>query len=421
MGSVRLFFQLGKESASMAIQALWVNKLRSILSLTGISIGIFCIILVWTMVDSMEANINKSFESLGQNVVYIQKWPWTFGSDYPWWKYMNRDRPSQREAALLKERLKEQPVISEVSFMYRFHRRTVKAEGNSIDNVTGLAVDHNYDQINAITLYRGRYFTETESRLGSPVIILGYTLALNLFGNEDPVGKEVQMMGRKLTVIGVNEKKGKSMLGNSEDDSVIVPVNYVGKITSLNRGGETSILVKGADFALKEDVEMTIQGAMRAIRRLRPKEDDDFALNRLTMLTRLIGEVFGVLNIAGGIIGIFSILVGGFGIANIMFVSVKERTPQIGIQKSLGATNAFILFQFLVEAVLLSLLGGLIGVLFVFLATKVASSAFDMDIFLSAYNFILSNVISALIGLIAGIVPAFVAARMDPVEAMRSK
>lgn len=405
----------------MALQALWVNKLRSVLSLAGISIGIFCIVLVWTFVDSMEANINKSFESLGQNVVYVQKWPWEFSNDYPWWKYMNRPKATLKESDLLKERLEVQPAVDQVSFMYRFYRRTIKAEGNSIDNISGIAVGHNYDLINPIAIGDGRYFTETESRLGKPSILLGYNVAFNLFGTTEVAGKEVQFMGRKLIVAGVLKRKGKSILGSSEDDSVILPIHFLRKVTNINRGGEPSIVVKGADQISMEDLQLTIQGAMRSVRRLKPVDDDNFAMNRITMLTNIISGVFGVLHMGGSIIGAFSILVGGFGIANIMFVSVKERTAQIGIQKALGATNAFILFQFLTEAVLLSLLGGLLGVFFVYLGSKGISAAMDIDVFLSATNFILSNAISASIGLIAGMVPAITAARMDPVEAMRSK
>lgn len=405
----------------MAVRALWVNKLRSILSLTGISIGIFCIILVWTFVDSMEANINKSFESLGQNVVYVQKWPWEFSNNYPWWKYMNRPKASLKESELLRERLLSNPLVKNVGYMFRLFRKTIKAEGNSAEDISGLAVSFNYNDINPVNVEYGRYFTESECRMGKPVIILGQTIATNLFGNADVAGREVQMMGRKLMVVGVLEVKGKSLIGNSEDESVIVPIEFVRKISNINRGGEPSILVKGVDGISSDDLDLTIKGAMRSIRRLSPREDDDFALNRLTMLTSIISGVFSVLHLGGGVIGIFSILVGGFGIANIMFVSVKERTAQIGIQKALGATNSFILFQFMVEAVMLSLIGGLIGVVFVYLATLGITAVMGIEVTLSAWNFILSNLISAVIGLLAGLIPAFSASRMDPVVAMRSK
>lgn len=421
MQQLRLFFQLTMESFSMALQALWVNKLRSILSLAGISIGIFCIVLVWTFVDSMEANINKSFESLGQNVVYVQKWPWEFTQDYPWWKYMNRPKATLKESDILKERLAENPAVKEISYMFRIYGKTIKAEGTSIERVSGIAVGHTYSNINPVNIETGRYFTESESRLGKPVIILGYNLAINLFGTTDAISKEVQFYGRKLIVAGVVQRKGKSLLGNSEDDSVILPVEFLRKVANLNRGGEPSILVKGADDVDFEDLRLTIQGAMRGIRRLSPRDDDDFAMNRITMLTKIISGVFSVLHMGGSIIGAFSILVGGFGIANIMFVSVKERTAQIGIQKALGATNVFILFQFLIEAIILSLIGGLIGVFFVYLGSKGISSAMDIDVFISSTNFIYSNLISATIGLLAGMIPAISAARMDPVEAMRSK
>lgn len=421
MTRLRLLIQLTGESFSMAIQALWVNKLRSALSLAGISIGIFCIVLVWTFVDSMEANINKSFESLGQNVVYVQKWPWEFSNDYPWWKYVNRPRASLRESDMLKERLENNPIIEEVAFMYRIFSPTIKAGGNSLENIGGIAVTYPYDRINRVDLVSGRYFTEGEAKVGRPVVILGYNLAMNLFGTTEIADKEVQLLGRKLLVIGVIKKKGKSLLGNSEDDTVILPVEYLQKIFNLNRGGEPTILVKGVTGVPTEDVQLTIIGSMRAIRRLSPRQEDNFALNRLTMLTTIISGVFGTLHTGGSIIGIFSILVGGFGIANIMFVSVKERTNQIGIQKALGAPNSFILFQFLTESVVLALFGGLVGIMLVYFATLVITGLMGMEVFLSAKNFVLSNLISGTIGLLAGMIPAVSAARMDPVEAIRSK
>lgn len=405
----------------MAVVSLWANKLRSLLSLVGISIGIFCIILVWTFVDSMEANINSSFESMGQNVVYVQKWPWDFSNDYPWWKYMNRPRASLREAEVLKERLAENESVVAVDFMFRIFGKNLKAGSNSVEQVSGLAIGHRYDQINPVDIESGRYFSENESRLGNPAIILGTNLAFNLFGTDDPIGKSIQVFGKKVYVIGVLKKKGKSLLGNSEDDSFLVPVNFYRKTASLARGGEPSILVKGQQNVEDTELEMIIKGAMRSIRRLGPRADDDFALNRVTMLTQIVSSIFKVLHSGGGIIGAFSMLVGGFGIANIMFVSVKERTPIIGIQKALGATKYFILAQFLTESVLLSLIGGLIGVAFVFFSTYIISSTMEIEIQLSATNFILSNVLSAGIGLLAGMIPALSAAKMDPVEAMRAK
>ncbi len=421
MRRIRLFFQLGMESFLMAANALWVNKLRSVLSLAGISIGIFCIVLVWTFVDSMEANINQAFEGMGQNVVYIQKWPWEFSNDYPWWKYMNRPRTNYRESLLLQERLRETPGIEEVGFMFRFYGRSIKASGNSLDHISGLGVGSEYERINKVDIEYGRFITESEARLGSSVIILGQKLAVDLFGQPDVTGKEVQLFGRKLTVIGVMEMQGKSLLGSSADNSVFVPYQLVRKVTNTRWGGEPSILVKMSQDMSPEQMEMSIRGTMRSIRRLKPRDDDNFAMNKITMLTNVIKGVSGAMNVGGGIIGIFSILVGGFGIANIMFVSVRERTNQIGIQKALGATRGFILFQFLIESVMLSLFGGLIGVMFVIVAAWALTAAMDIEVFLSSWNFLLSNLISGGIGLLAGLIPAIFAAWMDPVEAIRSK
>lgn len=421
MLAIRLFFQLSKESIRMAMRALVENKLRTFLSMLGIAMGIFCIVLVSTVVDSMKTNVNKSFESFGQNVIYVQKWPWIFSDNYPWWKYLNRPKATPRESEQLRQRLKDNALVHEVGYMTRVWGKTLKAEGETVEGVAALAVSYEYREINTVNLARGRYFTYFESRQGSQVIILGHTLANTLFPGREAVGKEVMFMGRKMTVIGVMALKGKSLFGPSEDELVIIPLNFLKKIVSETRFGEPSILVKGKENVKNIELEYAVLGAMRSIRRLRPQEDQDFALNKITMITGALDAIFGVLSIAGNVIGGFAILVGGFGIANIMFVSVKERTNLIGIQKALGAKRSFILFQFLIEAIVLSVIGGLAGIVLVALIASVATKFSGFEIILTAGNFIYGNIISISIGLLAGLIPAYSASRLDPVEAIRSK
>lgn len=387
----------------------------------GIAMGIFCIVAVNAVVGSMKNSVNESFESFGKGVIYVQKWPFIFSDNYPWWKYVNRPEPTPREVSQLKEKLAGSPIVDEVAFMSQTWGKSVKYEGQVAERVTGMAVSHEYKEVNPLKIADGRYFSYFESKQGAQVLILGNTLATTLFSDEDPIGKEVVFMGRKMTVIGVLEKKGKGIMGPSEDEWVIFPLQFLSKLMSPTQFNRPSVLVKGMDGIDETELEYAILGAMRSIRRLKPEQDANFSLNKITMITGAINAVFSVLQLAGFVIGLFAILVGGFGIANIMFVSVKERTNLIGIQKALGAKRAFILFQFLTEAIVLSVFGGLIGIGFVFLGTLLAQFAFGFDVTLSLSNFMYGNLLSAGIGIIAGLIPAYNASRLDPVEAIRSK
>jgi putative ABC transport system permease protein len=267
----------------------------------------------------------------------------------------------------------------------------------------------------------GRYFSETESSSGNPVCIIGNTIKEGLFEYEDPIGKQIKVRDSKLTVIGVLKKEGESMIGSNIDAQVLVPINYARNIVDLRSDRfEPVILVRAKAGIPNDELIDELTGVMRAIRKLKPIAEDDFALNQTSMLSKQVNSLFDVVGIAGWIIGGFSILVGGFGIANIMFVSVRERTNLIGIQKSLGAKNYFVLLQFLAEAVVLSIIGGLIGLFLIYIGTFIVESLMDMEIDLTQSNIILGLTISALIGVVSGFVPAYNASQLDPVEAIRS-
>jgi putative ABC transport system permease protein len=405
-------------SILFAFQALAVNKLRTFLSLLGITIGIFTIILVFTVVDSLEKNVRESVQSLGDNVIYVQKWPWAFGSDYPWWKYWQRPVPSYKELDELQKRVSSAEAMT---FMAWISGKTLKYGNTSVENIDITASSHDFPKIKSFELSQGRYFTELESSGNRPIAIIGDEIKRSLFGEGDAIGKEIQALGRKFTIVGVFTKEGSSLISNSLDNSMLIPVNYARGILNIKSDRlNPTIQVKGKTGVSNEELTEELQGAMRSIRRLRPLEDDDFALNESKLLSKQIGSLFEVIGLAGWIIGGFSILVGGFGIANIMFVSVKERTNQIGIQKSLGAKNYFILIQFLSEAVTLCVIGGLIGLFVVFVISYGASQALDFDLTLSMGNIIKGIMISATIGVISGFVPAYNASQLDPVEAIRS-
>ncbi|MBK7666309.1 MAG: ABC transporter permease [Sphingobacteriaceae bacterium] len=413
-----LFFSLFKESIFFALHSLNANKLRTFLSLLGITIGIFAIIVVFTIVDSLENNIRKSIASLGDNVVFVQKWPWTFGPDYPWWKYMNRPVPQYDELFDIQKKSKTAEAVA-----YRIGaRRTIKNRGNIVENAIITGCSYDYYKIKSFEIPEGRFFTENEVNAGNNVALLGKSIADGLFPNgQDPIGKEVKIAGRKAFVIGVFKKEGESMLGNSMDNQVVIPYHFAKLIIDVHsENSDPYIAVKARPGITNAQMIDELTGIMRGIRRLKPMADDDFALNETNLLSKNFNILFDIIGIAGWIIGGFSILVGGFGIANIMFVSVKERTSMIGIQKSLGAKNYFILMQFLSESVFLSLIGGVLGLFLTWLITLAAKGNIDMEITLTQSNIILGITISVLIGIVSGFVPAYTASQLDPVEAIRS-
>lgn len=413
-----LVLSLIKESVLFALQSLYNNKLRTFLSLLGITIGIFAIIIVFTIVDSLESNIRGSIESLGDNVVFVQKWPWSFGPDYPWWKYMNRPLPQYNELFDIEKKTKTADAIA-----YTIHgRRTVKHKSNIVENAVLGGCSYEFYKIKSFDIANGRYFTENEVNAGYNVAVIGGKIAEGLFpNNQDPIGKDIKIAGRKAIVIGVFKTEGESMLGNSMDNQVVIPFHFAKYILDVNsENADPYIAVKAKPGVTNAEMMDELTGIMRGIRRLKPMADDDFALNETNLLSKNFDVLFDIIGVAGWIIGGFSILVGGFGIANIMFVSVKERTSLIGIQKSLGAKNYFILLQFLSESVFLSLIGGLLGLLLTYLITLAAQGNMDMEITLSYSNIILGITISVLIGIISGFVPAYSASQLDPVEAIRS-
>lgn len=412
------------ESFRFAWKALRANLLRTILSLLGVTVGIFAIISVLTLVDSLEKNIKDSLDFLGTGVIYLQKWPFLpeGQEEYKWWEYLRRPNSSYNEYKFLQTNLKN---VGAVSIFSGRGNQTVKRGSNSIGDVDLQGASLGYDEVFEIEIEKGRYLTADEIESGRNVAIIGYEVAQVLFPNEeDPIGKDVKLRNIKYRVIGTIKKEGQSFMGFSSNDyNVIIPYQSFRKIYSTGTGRvwevESTIGLKGKeeDIGLVE-LENETRGIMRVKRGLKPAEKDNFSLNRPEAIMNVIGNLFDVVGVAGWIIGGFSILVGGFGIANIMFVSVKERTSIIGLQKSLGAKNYFILFQFLFEAIFLSLIGGLSGLLLVYLITFIPMGS--LEVVLTVRNIVLGLGVSTTIGIVSGFVPALIAARMDPVAAIRS-
>jgi putative ABC transport system permease protein len=412
-----IFLYLLKESFLFAINSLILNKLRTFLSLLGITIGIFAIITVFTVIDALENSIRESIAKLGSNTVYVQKWPWSMGGDYAWWKFMNRPVPKLSESSEIIRRSN----LAKASTYIVVPTANVQYNENYANNIQIFCAEHSYEDIRSFEIENGRFFSLFESNNGKNRAIIGNTLAEQLFRNENPVGKTIKIRGAKLTVIGVFKKEGTDMFGINMDNNILIPINYAKTLFDIkNERIGPQIWVKAKDGVTSEELIDELTGIMRSLRRLKPAEEDNFALNQTSLISQGFDELFVIIDIAGIIIGGFSILVGGFGIANIMFVSVREQTKLIGIQKALGAKNYFILLQFLYESVILALIGGIVGLFLIFILTIVISSAADMDFSMTIWNVSLGLIISISIGIISGIVPAYQAAKLNPVQAIAS-
>jgi putative ABC transport system permease protein len=415
--STIILVKVARESMSFAYQAITVNKMRTFLSLFGITIGIFAIIAVFTILDSLERNVRDSLESLGDNVVYVHKWPWFTSGEYPWWRFMNRPQPSLDDLAEI--RAKSQ--FAQASAYIVSFQSLIKFNRNSSPNTNILATTDQYEEIRMFEVENGRYFSPFEILSGRQIAVLGNTLASELFEGINPVGEIIKVAGYNVEVIGVLKKEGQSALGDqSHDGLVLVPIGFARSIIDLRRVGST-VIVKAKSDVPVDELKDELKGILRTFRRIKPIEDENFALNQVSMLKERVDSIFRMINLGGWIIGGFSILVGGFGIANIMFVSVKERTSIIGIQKALGAKNSFILLQFLYESVLLSVLGGIIGLLLIFAGTTLVSNFTEFNISLTVDNIVLGLFVSATIGMISGFAPAWKASKLSPVEAINTK
>lgn len=410
-----IYLKLIRESYLFAVRELVVNKTRTFLSLLGITIGIFAIISVFTIFDSLENKLRDSVSALGSNVLFVQKWPWMTDGNAPWWKYMNRPQPTLEDLKIVQKRSN----LTEAVAFSVYKRKTIKNGNNLMENmqIQGITYDHN--QVMTVDIGIGRYFTRSESANGRQVALIGSEIAENLFPNQDAEGKTFKIGGMKTYIIGVMEKKGEDSFGNSPDKQVFIPVNYMKSFVDLRHSGN-ALMIKGKPNITNEELKSEITGILRAAHRVKPGADDDFAINETSVISNQFDQFFGMLAGLGWVIGGFSLLVGGFGIANIMFVSVKERTNIIGIQKALGAKRYFILTQFLFEAIFLSILGGLFGLLFVFILGLVVTYGFEWEMMLNEGNIILGISVSTFIGLVSGLWPALSASKLDPVDAMRS-
>lgn len=407
-------------SFKMSVQELNNNKLRSSLSLIGIAFGIFCIIGVLTTVGSLESKIQSDIKSLGTNTIYIMKWPIGGDDDYPWWKYVNRPQPKLSELKFVKEKTS----LAKYVCSFNSSNANLSYENFQLKNAGIFGVSEEFAMMQAIQIMYGRYITDAEFKRGSAVGVIGYDNAEKLFGGPArAIGKEVTFEGKKVMIVGVLKKQGQSFgPGFDYDYCLIISRNfYAGIYDMSNPYNDSFIMVNGKDDVTTKALIDELEGIMRQVRRLGPKEDDNFALNDINVFSQQVSGFFGTVNIGGWAIAGLSLIVGAFGVANIMFVTVRERTSQIGLKKAIGAKSRTILTEFLLESAFLCIIGGLIGLAMVGLLAVALSGVLPFPIVISPDILILAFSICVILGILSGIIPASIAARMNPVVAIRSK
>ncbi|MFZ4768965.1 MAG: ABC transporter permease [Ferruginibacter sp.] len=403
-------------SLRLTIQELRVNKLRTALSLTGVAFGIFCIIGVLAAVNSLERNIQSEVKSLGNNTIYIDKWDYSGGPDQPYWKFRSRPVMKYEEADLIRQRA---TLLDDISFLLQTGS-PVSHKDDLIQRASIYGIVESQMTIQPIKFEEGRFFSQSEFSNGSNICLIGFTNAENLFGSPArALGKQIDIKGKKITVVGVIKKEGTNFIGWDYDNCVMLPYKFCKQIFD-EKNSNPILIAKGKEGVTTAALNDELKGIMRQVRRLSPTQEDNFSLNSVEAFSKAITGFFSILNIVGAIIGGISLIVGLFGIANIMFVTVKERTSVIGLKKAIGAKSSSILFEFLLEAIILCFMGGAVGLLFVFIGTKISSSLLNFPIYISTPMLIITIIVCLVVGIIAGIFPASRAAKLDPVVAIRS-
>lgn len=416
---MRRVLEILGSSLNLTWQEFRSHKVRTLLSLSGVAFGIFCIISVLAAVNSMEYAVQRDIKALGSNTIYIDKWEYTNGgNDYPWWKYVKRPEPSYEEMMVLKRKVS---AAANVAF-YVNTTSTVEVGDNSISGVNYYGVSEDFSGIQPIEIQQGRYLQQADFDYGSNVIIMGYEVALTLYGNpEKALGQLVKLKeGKRALVVGLIKKQGKSFINAWEyDNCIIMPVSFMRQMVR-EKYSNPVIMVQGKETVPMEQLKDELAGAMRSVRKLKPTQDNDFSLNDIDALSNAVGDIFVSINQGGWAIAALSLVVGMFGVANIMFVTVRERTSQIGLKKAIGAKSSTILTEFLLESAFLCIMGGMLGVIGVFLLTLIVT-ALGFPVFIAPSILALAIGICVLVGVLAGIIPASIAAKMNPVEAIRSK
>lgn len=408
------------EGFVIARKAIVANKTRSGLTMLGVAIGIFLTTGVLSLVNSLENSVTDNLSALGNTTIFVHKWPWKDNSE-DWFKYWGRPKVSYKDYVRLHDKL---DAVEGVVLDATVQGQGVKYGKASASPVAVIGTTEDMPRVKVIDLREGRHFNSMEFRQGRYVCLLGYEVWKTLFGEKEAVGKEVRIAGKRFLVAGVMAKRGIT-LGPSEDNGVYLPYEALVKIYNLNsRGIDKVLIIKASSYEEVPYVESEITGELRASRGLKPQADDNFSINKQEMLMDAIGSVFSTFSTAGGVMTAFSLIIGLFSIGLIMYISVRERTKEIGIQKALGATKSFILYQFLAESVVICMAGGVVGLILVFGLTTGLQALIDQNelpfkVNIGEFELILCSVLSIGTGIFAGIIPASIGASMDPVIAIR--
>ena len=400
-------FQLFFENVRIAVSAILSSKMRSFLTALGIIIGVLAVTLMGTLISGLDRSFEKSMSMLGKDVFYISKFEWFGNQDY--WELRNRPDLKPEYAEKLVQHGKYVIAASSQSF----RRSNLSRDEKSVSGVTIIGTTTDYMQTSNTTIEKGRFLTEGEHNSGTRVAVIGFDVAEELFENSDPVGENVKIGPYKFRIVGVIEKQGKFLGLQSMDNQAIIPLGTFQRLFS--RRGFFRLSVK-VDKNNMEEAEYEVRSIMRRLREIRPEDPDNFAINKQEAFESTYNSIKLAIGGTGIFITVLSLIVGGIGIMNIMFVSVKERTREIGIRKAIGATRAVILSQFLIEAVLICLMGGLIGLGLAYGLSFVISKVLPSEMPVSLA--ILAVILSLVVGIVSGLVPSYRAAKLDPIEAL---
>jgi putative ABC transport system permease protein len=405
-----------KEGLSIAWDAIRANKLRSVLTTLGIIIGIVTVTAMGTAIDALDRAFHDSISILGADVLFVSRWTWADRTWEMWLSESKRRDITRQQAREVEQQMSMASAVAPVVSM----NQAVWYKNHSSSRVVIFGTTDQFLTTSGFTIAQGRFLSEDEAEGGRPVCVIGNDVATNLFQRESPLGRKIKIGSRRLEVIGVLDKRGSFLGMDSFDNRVVIPIQQL--LIGYWRDPDFTVEVKVKDLTHLEDAKEELRGLVRKIRHVAPGDPDDFTINQQDQFIKTFNKVTGTIAAVGLLITGLSLFVGGIGIMNIMFVSVAERTREIGVRKAIGARRRSILLQFLIEAALICLLGGLVGLGITYSLTALASQFFPyFPITMSLPVMGLAILVSVVTGVTSGFFPAWRAARMNPVDALRNE